>query len=97
METNAENEPCFSPNLGGFFTYDRIAFFLMKNKPETISFTQKEAKELLAEIASVAEAAYRRGVQQAGAFGLSRQAATQRFLLDLHLTDIWPGGLSIAR
>ena len=32
----------------------------MKDNPEAVSFTQKEAKELLAEIASIAEAAYRR-------------------------------------
>jgi len=36
-----------------------------KSFPGTITFTRKEAERLFTEIASVAEAAYRRGVQQA--------------------------------
>ena len=49
----------------------------MNSNLESINFTRAEAKELLAEIASVAEAAYRRGVQQGGAFGLSRALAAE--------------------
>jgi hypothetical protein len=52
----------------------------MRKKTETITLTRRQAKALMKEIASVAEAAYRRGVQQAGMFQLSPgQAAEYRY------------------
>jgi hypothetical protein len=45
------------------------------SSPDTITFTRKEAECLFTEIASVAEAAYRRGVQQAVEVGLSPEDA----------------------
>jgi hypothetical protein len=59
--------------------FEVAAEFFEVRFPDGINFWVKaaEAGKLLAEIASVAEAAYLRGVQQAGAFGLSRALAAK--------------------
>lgn len=47
----------------------------MSKKTETLTLTRRQARSLMKEIASVAEAAYRRGAQQAVALGLSKEDA----------------------
>jgi hypothetical protein len=46
------------------------------SKPETITLTKKEVRHLILEIADRCESAYRRGAQQALAFGLTKPAAS---------------------